>query len=196
MQKQNNIICNLQIYYLNLQSQNLQTQIQNYLYMDLVSRLKLYIEKLGLQNSQIADMAGIPRPTLSQLLTGRNKKISNELIEKLHTAFPNLNIVWLLFGEGEMLINPDIKTSEPQKSLFPEETPTHNDEPESFKSMQDTIENIPELDTKKINTPVLTMNQVLETTTVEPSRRVQSIMVFYTDNSFEVFEPARKPEAD
>ena len=71
--------------------------------MDIVGRLKEYIEYLGMQNSQFADKAQIPRPTLSQILNGRNKKISNELIDKLHYAFPNLNIMWLLFGDGEMV---------------------------------------------------------------------------------------------
>lgn len=57
----------------------------------------------GLSSTQMADAAGIARPTFSQLLSGRNKKISNELISKLHDAFPELDVMWLLFGEGRML---------------------------------------------------------------------------------------------
>ena len=68
----------------------------------LVNRLKAYMEYTGLSNTQFADRAGIPRPTLSQILSGRNKKINNELIDKLHIAFPRLNVIWLLFGEGSM----------------------------------------------------------------------------------------------
>ena len=71
--------------------------------MDIVSRLKRFIEYLGLPNSSFADRAHITRPTLSQILNGRNKKISNELIGKLHDAFPMLNIMWLMFGDGDML---------------------------------------------------------------------------------------------
>ena len=162
--------------------------------MDLVARLKFFIEKLGLQNSQVADMAAIPRPTLSQLLTGRNKKVSNELIEKLHVAFPNLNVAWLLFGEGDMLVNPDIKFSEPQISLFHEENPTQAANNEPFNPIDNAVEEISEIDSKKNNSPAAAINQVLEAAASEPTRRVQSIMVFYTDNSFEVFEPARKPD--
>ena len=71
--------------------------------MDIVSRLKRFITYLGLPNSTFADRAHITRPTLSQILNGRNKKISNELIAKLHEAFPSLNIMWLMFGDGDML---------------------------------------------------------------------------------------------
>lgn len=66
--------------------------------MDFVTRLKQYIEFTGLPVSQFADTAQIPRPTLSQILNGRNKKISNELIAKLHEGFPRLNIIWLLLA--------------------------------------------------------------------------------------------------
>lgn len=75
--------------------------------MDIVSRLKRFITYLGLPNSTFADRAHITRPTLSQILNGRNKKISNELIAKLHEAFPTLNIMWLMFGDGDMLASED-----------------------------------------------------------------------------------------
>ncbi len=66
--------------------------------MDLVNRLRKFIDSTGLTSTQFADAADISRPTLSQILTGRNKKISNELLSKLHFAFPELDIMWLLFG--------------------------------------------------------------------------------------------------
>lgn len=68
-------------------------------------RLKLFIETEGLTYSQFADTCGIPRPSLSQLLTGRNKKISDILVGQIHKSFPQLSIMWLLFGEGNMLVN-------------------------------------------------------------------------------------------
>lgn len=65
-------------------------------------RLKFLIENLGVTSSQFADKCDIARPTLSQLLSGRNKKISNLIIEQIHKAYPGLSVVWLLFGEGDM----------------------------------------------------------------------------------------------
>lgn len=71
---------------------------------NVAARLKLFLDFKGLSNSQFADLCGIPRPTLSQLFSGRNKKISDILIGQIHGIFPELSVVWLLFGEGEMLV--------------------------------------------------------------------------------------------
>ena len=45
--------------------------------MDIVSRIKFFLDVHNIANSQFADKCDIPRPTVSQLLNGKNKKISN-----------------------------------------------------------------------------------------------------------------------
>ena len=66
------------------------------------SRLKTLIESLGLSDSQFADQCHISRATLSLLLSGKNKKVSDILLSNIHNTFPNVSIMWLLFGEGEI----------------------------------------------------------------------------------------------
>lgn len=96
--------------------------------MDLVNRLRHYMETSQLTISQFADRCGIPRPTMSQLMNGRNKRISDEIINKIHSAYPDLSVLWLMFGEGDMLTGENIKTSEPQKgSIQPVIQPQHTD---------------------------------------------------------------------
>lgn len=68
-------------------------------------RLKFLISELGINSSVFADNCGISRATLSQLLTGRNKKMSDVLIGQIHKAYPNLSILWLLFNEGNMWVH-------------------------------------------------------------------------------------------
>lgn len=80
-------------------------------------RLKGFIDSQGLSSSQFADLCGIPRPSLSQLLTGRNKKISDILVGQIHKAFPSLSILWLLFGEGEMLTPDKEESAETSSSI-------------------------------------------------------------------------------
>ena len=43
----------------------------------------MFLDQTGISNSQFADTCEIPRPTLSQLLNGRNKKVSEEVIGKM-----------------------------------------------------------------------------------------------------------------
>ena len=79
-----------------------------------IGRLKSFIDYLGYSNSQFADKAGIPRPTLSQIFHGRNKSVSDTLLRKLYESFPQLNITWLLFGQGDMLSSSNFEISERQ----------------------------------------------------------------------------------
>lgn len=87
--------------------------------MDIVNRLKEFINYLSIPVTQFADNCSIPRPTLSQLLNGRNKKVSDELIGKIHDAYPNLSVLWLMFGEGDMLHDSNIETSRPKNDVDP-----------------------------------------------------------------------------
>lgn len=73
--------------------------------MDLIQRLKTFLESRGIGVTQFADECSIPRPTASQLLAGRNKKVSDEMIGKIHQVYPELSILWLMFGEGNMLLH-------------------------------------------------------------------------------------------
>lgn len=94
--------------------------------MSIIERLKQFIEHTGMSNSQFADFAGIPRPTLSQLVHGRNKTISDQLLRKLDEKFPQLDIRWLLCGKGTMLLTPDIEISEPQNGFFLDENDAYH----------------------------------------------------------------------
>lgn len=73
--------------------------------MDIAARLKLFMDLNKITNSQFADACAIPRPSVSQLLNGRNKKVSDEVISKIHASYPSLSILWLMFGEEPMMLD-------------------------------------------------------------------------------------------
>lgn len=74
-------------------------------------RLKVFMDSTGLNNSQFADRCRLPRPSFSQILSGRNKKVSDVVLTRIHDAFPQLNMLWLMFGEGPMLNGNDSAVS-------------------------------------------------------------------------------------
>lgn len=80
----------------------------------IVERLKIFMNYTGLSISEFADNANISRSTLSQLLHFRPKSISDQILRKLKQSYPNLDISWLLFGQGDMLTSPNFKISERQ----------------------------------------------------------------------------------
>ena len=86
--------------------------------MDIVSRIKTFLSINGIAYSIFADKCDIPRPTLSQLLNGRNKKVSNEVLDKIHVAYPELSMMWLMFGEGEMMSEIGKNITNLQSSIF------------------------------------------------------------------------------
>lgn len=205
--------------------------------MDFVTRLKQYIDYTGLAVSQFADTAQIPRPTLSQILNGRNKKISNELIAKLHEGFPKLNILWMLFGDGNMEVSGNVAGDviSPENRVFPAESDSDDLQAQEFEdyayygpstglfssgqnreggsgeypsqesaysraqTQSKPRTDIPRTDSyrqpERRTTAPAGASQTVDlnpTMSLNPdsSKRVQSIMVFYTDNSFEIFTPS------
>lgn len=164
------------------------------------------MEHTALPISQFADVALIPRPTLSQILSGRNKKISNEVLEKLHTAFPSLNISWLLFGDGEMLrsgfenANPSYK-AEVQTKENTDQPLAYTELPKQPCSPSIPIPpNIPSPLSGETAPGHATAQAPLGEKKSEPqialapdtNKKIQTIMVFYTDNSFEIFTPSQR----
>lgn len=156
-------------------------------------RLKEIISTLGVTDSQFADRCSISRPTLSLLLSGKNKKISDVMLTQIHEAFPEISILWLLFGEGEKFKkeNKDENNlfSDNENQKFPH---SYSDSEEqlnlvnvkqlesiiqevinkSFKSSEENIENI-----------------VLKISQPEKLRKANKITVYYDDSTFETFIP-------
>lgn len=172
--------------------------------MDIASRLKKFMDTSGIQYSQFADTCGIPRPSLSQLLNGRNKKVSNEVIEKIHRAYPSLSVSWLMFGEGDMGFDVNTQISEPQNLPLDDDILSLSSDNELFGDSEAPFanEHVKESDNfiaEKLPATVVPVpheSAKVEAARAESmsfnmskSRKVVSIMVFYSDNSFDTFVP-------
>jgi len=174
--------------------------------MDIVSRLKLFMANAGITNSQFADTCDIPRPTLSQLLNGRNKKVSDEVIGKIHRAYPTLNVLWLMFGDGDMLLNgqdsldggdkvaDDENGTEPMLDELGQRSISFDDDesggfPPVSKSAQRAMAS------ESMQSYVRSTGAVRIPSRETPSpdsRRVIKIAVFYSDGRFDEFTPVNK----
>lgn len=182
--------------------------------MDLVSRLKTYIESIAMPVTQFADACAIPRPTFSQLLSGRNKKVSNELITKIHEAFPELNVLWLMFGQGDMLVDNNIGVSEPQITPKSEFSESQHSTEQSYTSQILQFDETPDFmadnsdatDENEIELSPQTSGSIEQQNMVhgigglqsialpgDSTKRIVNIIVYYSDNSFQAFVPERQP---
>lgn len=187
--------------------------------MDIVSRLKFFLENKHISNSVFADKCKIARPTLSQLLSGRNKKVSDEIISKIHESYPSLSILWLLFGEGNMELYPadsiplensisdisDENISNSENSSAANTTnlsPVINFDFENFESEHGIMQNADadSMDPKAVRVLAnsgkgVDLSNSADLKAVSSSnsgKKIVNIMVFYNDNSFDSFLPASK----
>ncbi|MGN0237794.1 MAG: helix-turn-helix domain-containing protein [Lepagella sp.] len=160
-------------------------------------RLKGFIESRGLTHSQFADTCSIPRPTLSQLMSGRNKKVSDLVVGQIHKAFPELSVLWLLFGEGEMIDNSaNSSQTVGEKSLFDDEipelmgvspsTPTRSNV-SGLNTPSQVAQNI---DYKRVDyeSKIAELQMQIDKLRANP-RKVSHITVYYDDSTFETFYP-------
>lgn len=157
------------------------------------SRLKSIIGALGLTDSQFADRCSISRPTLSLLLSGKNKKISDIMLSQIHEAFPKVSILWLLFGEGEMFQTE--KTAEPNPNVGNEISKSNTigiEEDEQLnlvnvKQLESIIKDVinQSLESSKDNIEKL----VLKISQPSSLRKASKITVYYDDSTFETFIP-------
>ena len=87
----------------------------------IIERIKKIISDSGLSNSSFADKIGVPRSSISHILSGRNNP-SLDLIIKILRNFDDINADFLLKGEVLPLIDKDSKRDLDNKNmtLFPE----------------------------------------------------------------------------
>lgn len=166
---------------------------------NVANRLKGFIDEMGLTNSQFADQCGIPRPSLSQLLTGRNKKISDVIVGQIHASFPRLSVLWLLFGEGDMLtpLPSDSANTSPDCDILAE--PVLNSSADTVFNNNSNLsalnmgQNVP---LGRMNTDNLAdkknteLQREIEKLRKNP-RKVVQITVYYDDSTFETFYPGK-----
>lgn len=158
------------------------------------TRLKFFLDEKGLTSTRFADLCKIPRPSISQLLNGRNKKISDILVGQIHSAFPELSVVWLLFGEGEM-IRPDVQPG-PIESPEGRENGLFDDfDEEEAEYARDSGA------MGALNDPYNAYAQVVgvkkeisrlrpeKKETVRAEKKISHITVYYDDSTFETFYP-------
>lgn len=122
-----------------------------------LKRLELVIQYYDLSASAMADKIGVQRSSISHLLTGRNKP-SLEFVLKIIDAFPEVNLYWLLQGEGSF---PSDKKEESTTLLSIPEKP------------KPKAKEIPFPPTPKADTNKGVLN-----------KSVERIVFFYSDGSF------------
>lgn len=160
---------------------------------EFTARLDQVLTHFDLSSSQFSDKIGVPRSSLSHIISGRNKP-SLDFIIKIRDAFPTINLYWLIYGFEPFLLEHDSAI------------PTHilDDEMSFLQSQKTDITN----QAMNENTSVAidknvskvqqsasssaNMNeQIVENTPVEEKTQhhtdAENIVVLYTDGTFKSY---------
>ena len=137
-------------------------------------RIRQVMDSMGLSQQEFAQKLGMSPASLSNIFNGRSNPTNNH-VQAIHRAFPNINTNWLMFGEGTMLNDDAKKSSDSGMPDSDNALRRHKLNPVVGNSNQE----------KQVATKVIT-----ETKIVRP--KVVEIRVFYDDQTFESFVPSEK----
>ena len=66
--------------------------------MNLNEKIRRFISEQDLTSTKFADEIGVPRPSISHILSDRNKP-SLEIVQKMYRRYPELGFTWFLEEE-------------------------------------------------------------------------------------------------
>jgi transcriptional regulator with XRE-family HTH domain len=159
--------------------------------MNLSAKIELLIQSKKLSASQFADTLGIPRSSISHILSGRNKP-SLDVVQKILIAFPEIPAEELLDDKRDLSIvvsAPKLKASPipVTPSLFDAITPSASESPENNLAEQTIVQSNlrrPKESSQKASQPV-----TAAAPTTHLAKKIERVLIFYTDGTFSESKP-------
>ncbi len=161
--------------------------------MDTKDRIKLIMEDQHMTQQVFADFLQQSPATLSSIFNGRTRPTLN-IVDAIKTKIPDISIEWLLYGTGDMYV------SHPDVSPDVLSTPSTNgqDLMLNFDAPTPVSPNLHQNSTSAANfqqgvktTHPDYVREEIRLVDKEP-RRVTEIRVYYDDQTYETFVPAKK----
>ena len=172
-------------------------------------RIEFIMNGYGLSSSQFADKTGIPRASVSHILSGRNKP-SLEVLQKVAAVFPEIDIQWLMLGVGQkpdfslvamgessQTSNEETVTVEEANLFMQYNEPVVRQQakqPVAQPVIQPERQRAEDSRQQKVvsKAPQQAQRRVLQQrNNVEQVRRIKEIRVFYSDGTYEILYPEK-----
>ena len=131
-----------------------------------IERLHAIMDYYKLSHSNFANKIGVPRSSISHIMSGRNKP-SLDFMLKIVESFKDVELNWLVYGIGKF----------PKESTITKEKPNLFRE-EEFEKKSTTKEKIIPQPEKIIK----------ENTIKKKCKFAERVIIFYTDGSFKIYE--------
>ena len=166
---------------------------------------QLMLDKAMSQKSFAAELC-IAEATLSGIFNGRTRP-TNQTVSAIHECFPEVNVMWLMFGGGDMHTSQVPSADTPDA---PQEGDANGEEaPEQFSSMNapQAVFDAPAMHQDRAAfgehampgshpsahiSPAQVMQpqvQYIEKYIDKPQRKITEIRIFFDDGTYETFTP-------
>jgi len=155
-------------------------------------RIRQIMESQHMTQQVFADYIGLAPATLSSIFNGRTRPTLN-VVEALKRKIPNINFDWLMLGVGPMYLDqatgdqPQDDTSvsrekieNPMLDFDQAPSPTPQNAPQRMSFVNSVRSTRPEIEREDL--------KIVD----KPQRRVIEIRVFYDDQTWDTFVPAKK----
>ena len=160
------------------------------MYEEMKDRIRMIMESQQMTQQEFAQKLGIPPSTLSSIFTGRTNPTNNHT-QAIHKAFPAININWLMFGEGKMLV--DASVSLPDNNLS-DANKIDKAEQSCSRIQETTLFGVPPAGSVGENSMPKTAYPYTFNMAKNfdiKSRRIKEIRVFFDDGTYESFIPSK-----
>ena len=166
---------------------------------------QLMLDQAMSQKSFASELC-IAEATLSGIFNGRTRP-SNQIVSSIHERFPEVNISWLMFGEGAMYtseadgnkVETEDKTDNSTDDIAPD---LFSYSPSAQPSVEGNVAAAPQMvQTSPVSHPQAMQNgypqasvvapqvQVVEKYIDKPRRKITEIRIFFDDGTYETFTP-------
>ncbi len=157
-------------------------------------RIKQLLEMERLTPAEFADRIKIQRPSVSHVLSGRNKP-GYVFIQKILQGFPTLSARWLLNGEGPVFEDQMIpeKQGKPSPDLFSQTDVRVSAQSPAQEKEDHSLTNLIEPEKERTSGNESDFASQIEKTIrfpVNSSKKAERIVIFYTDKTFEEYYPS------
>lgn len=169
--------------------------------MNLSQKIELLIQRKQISSSQFADKIGIPRSSVSHILSGRNKP-SLDVVQKILKAFPELTAEELLFDDRLLSLNssaaPKLDLTQSSPSLFdaPQASPSESNKNSLAEPtiVQSNLRRNRESTKNNTGNTSMEMNVSQTAASFVPSnhltKKIERVIIFYSDGSFSESKPS------
>lgn len=155
-------------------------------------RIVQIMKSENMTQQDFAAALDISPSTLSSIFNDRTQP-SLAIVNKIHDRFPNVNLMWLLYGQGEMYMTADTN-GQPFVSPLSRASDDLSGALNKDRSVSDNTSSLDLFEVSQKNPVPSVPERVIERVKYidKPSRRITEINVYFDDGTYEVFVPRKK----